>query len=168
MTRSVFLYILFIALFITGCSASTPEPESPKSTPEAPKSTPETSKSLPSLDGSWMIKMTHSGGIMGLARSIEISSDGKYIVTDERASETSSSELTADELSKLKELVSSSEYIPASQPNGMDCADCFIYDLEIEENGEKFNIQLNDVSLPASGLETLVTHLRGLLEAELK
>jgi hypothetical protein len=160
MTRSVFLYILFIALLITGCSASTPEPL--KSTPELPRS------NLPSLDGTWKIKMTHSGGIMGLLRSIEISSDGKFTVMDERASKTVTGELTADELSKLKEQVASSEYIPASKPDGMGCADCFIYDLEIQGSGEKSNIQLNDINLPTSGLGTLVTYLRGLIETTLK
>jgi hypothetical protein len=160
MTRSVFIYIFFIALFISGCSASTPEPL--KSTPESPKS------NLPALDGNWKIKMTHSGGIMGLSRSIEISSDGKYTVMDERASKTIARELTADELSKLKEQVETSEYIPASQPDGRACADCFIFDLEIQGSGDKFNIQLNDISLPTSGLETLVTYLRGLIEAALK
>ncbi len=167
MTRSVFLYVLFIALFTTGCSASTPEPL--KSTLESPKSTPELPKSnLPALDGNWKIKMTHSGGIMGLSRSIEISSDGKYTVMDERASKTITGELSTDELSKLKEQVSASKYIPASNPDGRGCADCFVYDLEIQGSGEKFNIQLNDISLPNSELESLVAYLRGLIEAALK
>ena len=160
MIRSVFLYVLFITLLITGCSASTLE--SLKSTPESAKS------NLPALDGNWKIKMIHSGGIMGLSRSIEISSDGKYAVMDERASKTVMGELTADELSKLKEQVSSSKYIPASKPDGMGCADCFIYDLDIQGSGKKFNIQLNDINLPTSGLETLVIYLRDLIETALK
>jgi len=167
MTRSVFVYILFLALLTAGCSASMPGPL--KSTPESPNSTPESSKSnLPALDGAWKIKMTHSGGIMGLSRSIEISSDGKYTVIDERASKTVTGELAADEISKLKERVSSSKYIPVTKPDGMGCADCFIYDLEIQGSEDKLNIQLNDISLPTSGLETLVTQLRGLIEAALK
>ena len=153
MTRTVFLYVIFITLLITGCSASTRE--SPKS-------------NLPALDGEWTIKMAHSGGIMGLSRSIEISSNGKYTVMDERASKTITGELATDELSKLKKQVSASKYIPASKPDGMGCADCFIYDLEIQGGGEKFNIQLNDVNLPNSGLESLVNYLRGLIETTLK
>jgi hypothetical protein len=50
----------------------------------------------------------------------------------------------------------------------MACADCFIYDLEIQENGKNFAVQLNDISLPNSGLESLVTYLRGLIETALK
>ena len=166
MTRSVLLCVLFIALLITGCSAFTPE--SLKATPESPKATPESSEaSLPLLDGNWKIKMAQSGGIMGLSRSIEISSDGKYTVMDENASKTITGELPANELSKLKKQVASSRYIPASKPDGI-CADCFVYDLEIQGGAEKFNVQLNDINLPTSGLETLVTQLRGLIEAKLK
>ena len=42
---------------------------------------------------------------MGLSRSIEISSDGKFTVVDERANKTITGELSADELSKINEQV---------------------------------------------------------------
>jgi hypothetical protein len=161
MSRTVILYPLLITLLITGCGQS-PAPK-PLET-----ATPKTSATnLPAPDGDWIIKMKHSGGIMGLMRSIEISSDGKFTVVDERKNKTSTGELSANELSKLNEMVSSAEYIPASKPDG-GCADCFIYDLEIQTNGEKIGIQLNDISLPNSGLEPLVAQLRGLIDTALK
>jgi hypothetical protein len=162
MSRSVFIYVLLISLLIASCSpSSTPQPFNTPAT-EAQTST------LPAPGSEWAIKMTHSGGIMGLSRSIEISSDGKFTVMDERAAKTTSGELSADELSKINEQVISAEYIPAAKPDGMGCADCFIYDLEIQRNGEKFSVQLNDISLPNSGLESLVSNLRGLIETTLK
>jgi hypothetical protein len=162
MPRTIFIYVFLISLLIASCSpSSTPEPlKTP--TPEAQSST------LPALGGEWTIKMNHSGGIMGLSRSIEISSDGKFAVVDERADKTITGELSADELSKINEQLITAEYIPTTKPDGMGCADCFIYDLEIRGSGEKFAIQLNDISLPNSGLESLVTHLRGLIETTLK
>lgn len=148
MPRIIFLYIFLITLLITGCgSASTPEPSAPS--------------------GDWTIKMTQSGGIMGLSRSIEVSSDGNYTVVDERANKTVTGEFTANELLELNELVTTSKYVPATKPDGT-CADCFVYDLEIQVNGEKLSIQLNDVSLPNSGLEPLVAYLQGLMETTLK
>lgn len=170
MPRTVFLYILIFILLILGCSLpgafvplNTPTPE-PLNTP-----TTEPIKSkLPALDGGWTIRMKHSGGFMGLLRSIEISSDGKFTVVDERTNKTIAGEYPFDELSKIKEQVSNSEYIAESGPNGMACADCFIYDLEIQGNGEKFAVQLNDISLPNSGLESLVIHLRTLIDRALK
>ena len=162
MPRTFFLCALLTALFITGCS--------PSSTPE-PLKTPtlESIKSdLPSLDGKWTIKMTHSGGIMGLSRSIDISSDGKYIVVDERSNKTITKKLSANEISKLQEIVSNTEYITTERPVPSGCADCFIYNLEIQGAGKKYSVQVDDISMPNSGLETLIIHLRGLLEAALK
>jgi hypothetical protein len=162
MPRTVFPYILLIGLLIAGCSPSSTH-ETLK-TPTADAQPP----TLPALDGDWMVKMTHSGGIMGLSRSIEVSSDGKYTVLDERADKTVAGELSADELSKINEQVVSAEYIPAVKPDGMGCADCFIYDLEIQGNEKRFAVQLNDISLPNSGLESLVTQLRSLIDTALK
>ena len=157
MPRTVFLYVLLVTLLITGCGpASMPKP---LNTPM-----PEPSAS----GGDWTIQMTQSGGIMGLSRSIEVSSDGKYTVVDERANKTVTGELTANKLSELNELVMTSNYVPATKPDGNGCADCFVYDLEIQVNGEKLSVQLNDISLPNSGLEPLVTYLRGLIDTALK
>jgi hypothetical protein len=161
MSRTIFLDVILVALLIVGCGQS--------AAPE-PLETPATGLSatnLPSMNGEWTIRMRHSGGIMGLARSIEISSDGKFTVMDERENKTTTGELSANELSKLNEMVSSAEYIPESKPSG-GCADCFIYDLEIQTNGKNFSIQLDDISLPKSGLEPLVTYLRGLIDTALK
>ena len=154
MTRTVFLCALLISLLLAGCK--------PAATPEPPVFTP------PALNGEWTIKMNHSGGIMGLSRSIEASSDGKFTVTDERANKTITEELTAKELSELNKQVMDYKFIPVSRPNGMGCADCFIYALKIQAGEKIFSVQLNDISLPSSGLESLVSHLRGLIDAALK
>lgn len=150
-----------MVLFFTGCTQSTaayPNPETETST----------STSLPILNGDWKIEMTHSGGIMGLLRSVEVSADGKYTVTDERASQTFSGELGANELAKLVEVISTSEYISPSGPEGMVCADCFVYDLEIQGSDSTLTIQLNDINLPDSGMAHVVGYLRGLIDKALK
>jgi hypothetical protein len=158
MPRTVFIYVLLISLFITGCGQS--------STPE-PLHTPRAS-ALPASDSEWTIKMNHSGGIMGLMRSIEVSSDGKFTIIDEQANKTIAGELSTEELSKINEQVISSKYIPASKTDGMGCADCFVYDLEIHMNRDGITVQLNDINLPKSGLEPLVRNLRGLIDTALK
>jgi hypothetical protein len=162
MPRTIFLYAFLASLLITGCGSSATL--GPLNTPAAEQS----ASSLPALDGEWMIKLTQSGGFMGLSRSIEISSGGKFTIMDEKINKKVTGEFPADELSAINKLVSSSKYIAPAKSDGMSCADCFIYDLEIQGNGEKFTAQLNDISLPNSGLESLVTHLRGLIETNLK
>ncbi len=69
---------------------------------------------------------------MGLSRSIEISSDGNYTVMDERSNKTITKKLSANELSKLQEIISNTEYINTERSGPSGCADCFIYDLEIQ------------------------------------
>jgi hypothetical protein len=157
MPRTIFLYVLLIGLFTMGCGLITmPEP---LKTPTV---------KAPALDGEWTINMAHTGGIMGLSRSIKVSSDGKFTVIDERANKTVTGELSADELSKLQEQASTFAYTPPTPPDGLICADCFIYTLEIQGSGENFSVQLNDISLPNSGLESLVIYLRNLIDIKLK
>ncbi|HET7143300.1 MAG TPA: hypothetical protein VFI68_04690, partial [Anaerolineales bacterium] len=123
---------------------------------------------LPSMEGDWTISMTHSGGIIGLSRSVEISSNGKYIVTDDRSGKRVAGELASGELSVLKNIVINSEYLlmESRQPSG--CADCFVYDLAIQGIGKKFSVQLDDISMPDSGMETLIIYLRNLIDSALK
>ena len=105
---------------------------------------------------------------MGLSRSIDVSSNGSYTVTDERTNKIVNGKLDANELSKLTTLVNSAKYSPPIPPKGMACADCFIYDLEIQGNNGNFSAELNDISLPNSGLASLVETLRGIIDSALK
>ena len=86
MSRLILLVVLLAALIISGCSFS--KPETLKS-------------SLPALEDEWTISMTHSGGIIGLSRSIEILSDGEYTVVDERENKSVTGNLKKDDLSKI-------------------------------------------------------------------
>lgn len=159
--RTVLLFVLLSSILLSGCSQTTTS--RPAQAPE-PESTPTSSKAT----DEWTIRMTHSGGIMGLSRSIEVSSDGKFTVTDNRSNKTVTGKLAADDLSKLNELLMSIDNHSAGKPNGMVCADCFIYDLEIRRDGERIAIQLNDLSLPNSGYGSLIDQLRGLMDTALK
>jgi hypothetical protein len=157
MSRSVILFALLITLLIPGCSSSlTPEPlKTSLPSPENPAN-------------EWSIKMVQSGGIVGLSRSIEISSTGKYKIMDERANKTITGELAASELSKLSKIVSNSKFASTAKLQPSGCADCFIYNLETQMNGKKFVDQADSVTLSASGLETLVIYLQGQMEKALK
>ena len=169
MRKNVFLFVILITLLTVSCKLfSSPISSTASSSQPLNTATPEFIKTnLPALDGEWTISMNHSGGIMGLIRSIEISSDGKFTVMDERTKKTVTGKFSSDELSKLLKQVSSSKYISPSKPEPV-CADCFVYDLEIQGNGKKFNVQLNDISLPNSGLEPLVDYLRSQIDVALK
>ena len=121
---------------------------------------------LPELSGEWTITMIHSGGIMGLSRSIKISADGNYTVMDERAAQTKQGQLSSAELAGLVEVVNSSQYFPNKEPYG--CADCFIYTIEIAADDRDFSAQVDDITIEKSGLGSLVSALRSIIERELK
>ena len=119
---------------------------------------------LPQLTGNWHISMAQTGGIAGVSRMLEISSSGEMTITDERSNKKNTTQLSADKFAMLKKLVASTEYRPITQPMG--CADCFIFNLHIENGSEKFQVQLDQVNLPNSGLEPLVGFLGELLNSK--
>lgn len=120
----------------------------------------------PVLAESWSVKMDWSGGIMGLLRNIVVQSDGGYTVTDERANSTVAGNLTESELAALKETIATLKFTPPEIQ--AVCADCFVYNLEIESGGKKMLVRADDNSLEGSGIEDLVQFLRGLTDAALK
>lgn len=151
MLRTIFLSVLATALLVSGCASS------PKNVTSA----------LSVLEGEWTIKMTQSGGIMGVMRSVEVYSDGGYVITDDRSKQTFTGKLSEEEFAKFKEIVASSKYASMDKPGTGRCADCFVYDFEIQ-GSSKFIVPLDDVSSPDSGLETLVIFLRELIDSALQ
>lgn len=103
---------------------------------------------------------------MGLLRSIQVSSDGAYSVVDERASERVEGKLSVDELADLKNLVAGFSFIAPKMP--MVCADCFVYNVEIQSGGQKLVAEIDDVNMPETGMGPLVEFLRGVMDSALK
>ena len=143
--RKISFLLIILAVFIMGCKGE------------------EKTYSSPTLSEEWTIKMTQSGGIMGLRRSIQVASDGSYLIVDERAQTSVTGTLPEQQLSELKDLTNNLKF--TSPENRAICADCFVYDIEIESGGKKMILQVEDISLPDSGIEALVTFLRGILES---
>jgi hypothetical protein len=156
MFKKLFHIAIYSVLFLSACagmgtSATTPEP---------------VKGGLPALAGSWTINMTHSGGIMGLSRAVEVDSTGIYTVKDDRTGQTFTGQLSEEELVDLINVVKSTSYAPKKTPHG--CADCFIYDLQIISDSGRFSAQVDDISIEESGLSDLVMALRGIIEREIK
>jgi DNA-directed RNA polymerase specialized sigma54-like protein len=146
--------LLLVTLALAACSASTP---TPLPTPVAP-----------TLGESWAIKMNQAGGIMGLSRSIEISSDGEITATDEGSGKTTHGQVSEDELAELKELIRTLKPAPVPGLEQSVCADCFVYTIEIRDGDTSFTTQVDDITLPSSGMSALVDFLRNLMEESLE
>jgi hypothetical protein len=148
------IILLLTLLWITGC-ASQPTAEAATATPSLPAAV------------DWSVTLTQSGGIMGLMRSIAINSDGEYSATDERLNKTVSGQLTNNELAEIQTLITSMQFIEPSRPNAI-CADCFVYEFQIQSGDQRISIQLDDITLPGSGMESLTSSLVKLLDAKLR
>jgi hypothetical protein len=154
MLRINFLILLISASVLSGCGpAQFPKSDFPQ---------------IPALEGKWQIQMTQSGGIMGLSKSIVIRPEGTFTINDLRTGNTFTGNLSADELAGLVKQVASAVNKTVDGPEKYGCADCFLYDLKISSNGQTFSVKLNDISLPKSGLEPLVTNLLGIMKKGLK
>lgn len=157
--------ILLTIFGLLGCNfaysiIATPTPtEEFLSTPEVLPT--QVGGNLPPLTGDWHIRLDQTGGIAGVSRTLEISSDGKMTTSDERTQKQDTRQLSSEEMSKLSDLVASAQYQVVKQPMG--CADCFIFDLQISNGGKAFHAQTDQVNLPATGLEPLVGFLGELL-----
>lgn len=150
MSKSIVFVILSAALLFTGCRSSS----------DQILYTP------PALSEDWSVNMIQSGGIMGMKRSITIAADSKYTILDQRTEQTVTGTLTANQTAELKQTLTTLQYTVPEIP--AVCADCFVYEIEIQSNGSKMIVELDDTSLPGSGCESLVEFLRGLMESELK
>ncbi len=130
---------------------------------------PTQSETMPAESNQWLrIRMIHSGGIMGLLRTIEISNSGSAIITDDRPAESKALQLSTSELIQLNELISSVSFsTQAPRPTSV-CADCFIYAIELDtEQSKTLQIQVDDTDINESGFSELVSFLRVVIEKAL-
>jgi hypothetical protein len=150
-----FLLILTGVFVLTACGAA---PVNVGELGSTPISAPESQ---------WTLHFSQSGGIAGLRLKMDVGSDGKAVVTDERTGKTANIQLSSAQLSELRQLADKSVFQPVKPTS--TCADCFGYTLEIDTgSGTPFTAQLDDMNLDASGLGPLVEFLRGLMQEALK
>ena len=170
---SMFVSVLLIALGLLGCGAFYSIFQTPTATPfPEPTSIPtlaataiptQPAQKLPQLTGNWHIRLEQTGGFAGVSRTLEISSSGEMTIIEERINKNNTTQLPADKLAMLKELVAASKYRPVLQP--MVCNDCFIFNLQIDNGSERFQMQIDQINLSNTGLEPLVGFLGEMLNS---
>ena len=149
MSKILWAIFASITLILTACAKSS----SPTYTP-------------PVLEETWAVKMTLSGGIAGLLRSIDVNSTGSYSVADQRVGKVVTGTLSEADLVTLQALISALEVSAPKNPSA--CADCFEYELEVESGGKKMIASADDLSLGESGMGELVQFLRQTMDAALQ
>ncbi len=138
------LSLLAIFIFVSSCTQAKPFPQP-----------------LPSPSGKWVVKLNQSGGIAGVLLSVEISSNGQLKAEDQRSSRIVTQTLPAPTMARLNQLVSATAVSSRSLPQS-SCADCFIYNLEIQSDAGDLHIQADDTTVKNSGAADLISYANKL------
>lgn len=146
------LWLILIGLLGgVSCMPLSTERAQSTSTASAPEAKP-----LPQ----WQVRLSQSGGIAGMSRRLELDSTGALTVSDEKLARKISLTLTEDQLKDIAALVLEAQAEKqTSAPFGSACRDCFQYTLTIERNGEKIQVQADDITLDQVSLAPLINRL---------
>jgi hypothetical protein len=150
--------ILLISIVLSACSgmrANTPLPE-PVGTPTSRSST------ACSAPTNWTIQYNRSGGFAGFNQSITLDSSGNLTVKSERPPADMQETISDDQVKAISKLLG--QACPFEMDSSKDsCADCFIYDLNIQMDGQTYTVHASDVTLTEE-LQPLISALDQLLQ----
>ena len=138
---SLLLFVIFsIALAAcAGTSVNTVEP-GPLGTPTG------SSNAACSLPTDWTIQFSRSGGFAGVNQALTLQSDGSLKVESENPPVNAQKTISKDQVSAITNLLL--QACPFEmQPNDLGCADCFIYKLSVQMNGQTYSMLATDVTL---------------------
>ena len=156
MSRTIILLLLGILLSAcAGISADAPAPE-PLQTPTGTSSTACNSPS------DWTIQYNRSGGFAGWDESLILHSDGRLSIQSERPPADVEKTIPESDLSEITKLLV--DACPFEENlSDTNCADCFLYNLQIQMDGQTYKVTASDVTLTET-LRPLVDTLDKLLQ----
>jgi hypothetical protein len=116
--------------------------------------------------GTWQITFQVSGGFAGLDRTLSVSNAGVISAEDRRRGVKATSQATVEDLAQIQSSLAVIKTASQVQRRGQ-CRDCLLYDFDVVISGERFRAQLDDTTLPKSGLADLTTLLTALVNRTL-
>ncbi|GAB4503568.1 MAG: hypothetical protein Fur0043_05600 [Anaerolineales bacterium] len=122
----------------------TATPETSALPAEAPSAVPDTICSLPE---NWSLSFRRTGGFAGFDQSLSVNSQGELQIESRKPPVTSNRLLLPEELTQLTESLRLACPFTASPREGT-CADCFLYQLQIQWGDEAYTMQATDVTMP--------------------
>lgn len=152
MKPNLFRGVVVLALFLTACGA---REASPGPVP------------LPSPVQTWSAVLTQTGGFIGVDLTVEVTSDGQLTARDQRTGQEATQQLSPVNMARLARLISTT----AASPGGVQesgCADCYLYELQIQTNGRIYYTRSDDTTLQNSDARTLINLLQDLRDKALK
>ena len=135
-----------VVVLACGCMASAGQTSSPTRAP-------------------WGVTFRMSGGFAGLVRNLQVSSAGDVSAEDSRRQVRVTAKTTPEELAALNAFIA--QQVPSRQAVSGSCADCFLYELDVDAGGQRSNFRFDDATLMASGIEPTVRTLAAMLNRAL-
>ena len=113
------------------------------------------------------MRLQVSGGIAGLRQELVVSSAGKLTARDLRRGSSYSFTLPPQEMDQLVDLLQDSCPWEVRRVEG-SCADCFVYELELEGGAKPIRLQIDANHQVGEGVQELLKMLLDLLASTLK
>jgi len=157
---SKIISLLFIGILLSAC-AGVPA-NAPTSMPEPAATPTRSSSSACNSPSSWTIRFNRSGGFAGFNETLTLDNGGNLTIQSERPPVDVQKIISEVQVATFTELLSQTCPFDVALNKGT-CADCFIYDLEIEMDGQTYSVQASDVTL-SEELQPLVGALSQLLQ----
>ena len=119
----------------------------------------------------WVIEYTISGGFAGIRRQLTINSSGHLTATDQKLRKNIEQQISQKQLAEIVNILV--QYNFSLRNDSISklsnrCADCFVYTLNLTEDGSKGKITVNDLSLKDSKYIALINLLSTMLDQALK
>jgi len=150
--------LLLIGVLLAACGAA------PASTPSAePLGTPtQPANAACSPPSDWTIEYHRTGGIGGFDQSLTLQSDGSLTVKSDHPAVDKPMMIPEDHVAPIKNLLAQACPFPTARADS-NCADCYNYDLRIEMNGQTYEVQASDTTLPED-MQPLISTLDQFLQ----
>ena len=157
MTKVISLFLIF-SFALSACASTyggTTEPE-PLGTPA------NSSNSACNTPTKWTIQFNRTGGIAGFNQSLTVQSDGSLKIDSEKPPANEQKSISEKQVEEITTLLA--QACPFNmQPNDVGCADCFIYNLSVQMNGQTYGMLATDVTL-TDEVHPLIDTLNQLLQ----
>ncbi len=154
----IFLLLAFV-LAACGPAVIVPPDALPLPSPSGPVASPA---------DSWHASLDQSGGFAGVQLHVEVSSDGRLTAEDQRSGKKLTKDLDPGTLARLSPLIASVVASSPQAPQRSNCADCFLYDLQVTSGDHSVHVQADDTTLASSGAQELISLLQQLRDGALK
>jgi len=112
----------------------------------------------------WNIQFNRSGGFAGLDESLTLDSGGSLEVQSERPPMDLERTVSQDQVDEITDLLVKACPFVNESTKGTECADCFVYDLNIQMDGQTYSVKATDVTL-TEDLRPLVDALSQLVQS---